>query len=65
MVYIDRPIHQTLINDVNDYIKEYGAEHGHKIIFGAMGSGNIMYAKEATDITKDVLEGLNNRYNGK
>lgn len=56
---------QTIINDINDYVKEYGKENGYKIIFGAMGSGNIMYAAEGANITELVLDGLNNRYNGK
>ncbi|NAS32832.1 OmpH family outer membrane protein [Flavobacteriaceae bacterium R38] len=55
---------QTVINDINDYIKTYGKEHGHKIIFGASGAGNIMYASESTDLTEKVLEGLNKNYSG-
>lgn len=53
---------QTLINDVNDYVKEYGKTHHYKIIFGASGSGNIMYASESTDLTDDILKGLNAQY---
>lgn len=56
---------QTVINDINDYIKEYGKNKGYKIIFGASGGGNIMYADEATDLTAAVLEGLNNEFEGK
>lgn len=53
---------QTLINDVNDYVLEYGKTHHYKIIFGASGSGNIMYAAESTDLTDDILKGLNAQY---
>lgn len=53
---------QTVINDINDYIKVYGKEHGYDIIFGASGSGNIMYAKDTSDLTNAVLLGLNNEY---
>jgi outer membrane protein len=55
---------QTVINDINDFIKEYGKEHDYKIIFGASGAGSIMYANEATDLTDEVLVGLNNEYAG-
>ncbi len=55
---------QTVVNDINDYIKEYGKQNGYPIIFGAGGNGNIMYAKESTNLTSKVLEGLNNRYRG-
>jgi outer membrane protein len=61
----DQKMTQTVINDINDYIKEYGKTHGHRIIFGAQGSGNIMYAQEGADLTDKILEGLNKQYNGK
>ncbi|MDC7248352.1 MAG: OmpH family outer membrane protein [Sphaerochaetaceae bacterium] len=53
---------QTILNDINDYVKEYGKEHGYAIIFGATGSGNIMYAAEGTDLTEAVLVALNKDY---
>nr|WP_299338452.1 OmpH family outer membrane protein [Allomuricauda sp.] len=56
---------QTLINDINDYVKEYGKSNGYPIIFGAGGNGNIMYAEDASDLTKTILEGLNEAYSGK
>ncbi len=58
----DKKATQTVINDINDYVKEYGKKKGHKIIFGASGSGNVMYASEASDLTSEVLEGLNNEF---
>ena len=61
----DEKASRTVINDINDYVKQYGKEHNYKIIFGASGGGNIMYAQEGTDLTQEVLEGLNAEYNGK
>ncbi len=61
----DKKVTQTVINDINDYVKEYGKKHGYKIIFGASGGGNIMYAAESTDLTEDVLNGLNAEYEKK
>lgn len=61
----DKKSTQTVINDINDYIKEYGKKNNHKIIFGASGGGNIMYADDATDLTEDVLKGLNAEFGGK
>lgn len=60
----DKKVTQTIINDINDYIKEYGELKGYKIIFGASGSGNIMYAAKNTDLTEQVLAGLNAEYEG-
>lgn len=61
----DKKVTQTVINDINDYIKEYGKDHNYKIIFGASGGGNIMYADESTDLTEKVLKGLNAEYDKK
>jgi outer membrane protein len=61
----DKKVTQTVINDINDYIKEYGKSHNYKIIFGASGGGNIMYADESTDLTAEVLKGLNASYDKK
>ncbi|MEP5341897.1 MAG: OmpH family outer membrane protein [Algibacter sp.] len=60
----DKKSTQTVINDINDYVKEYGKKNNHKIIFGASGSGNIMYASDASDLTEDVLTGLNAEFEG-
>ena len=65
LVEEDKKMTQTVINDINDYVKEYGKKKGHRIIFGAGGNGNIMYAEEASDLTPKILEGLNAQYEGK
>lgn len=61
----DKKATQTVINDINDYVKEYGKKKGYKIIFGAGGNGNIMYADKSADLTEEVLNGLNAEYEGK
>jgi len=61
----DQKMTQTVVNDINDYVKEYGKNQGYPIIFGAGGNGNIMYAQDASDLTEEVLVGLNAQYNGK
>ncbi|WP_417859359.1 OmpH family outer membrane protein [Xanthomarina gelatinilytica] len=61
----DKKATQTIVNDINDYVKEYGKKHKYTIILGASGSGNIMYANEDADLTKVVLEGLNTEFEGK
>ncbi len=61
----DQKVTQTVINDINDYVKEYGKKYNYDIIFGASGSGNIMYAKETTDLTETILTGLNKEFDGK
>lgn len=49
---------------INQYVKEYGDKNGYKIIFGAEGSGILMYAQEQDNISKEVLAYINERYKG-
>lgn len=37
---------------------------GYRYIFGAEGSGVLMYADERNNITKEVIEYINARYKG-
>ena len=60
----DQKMTQTVINDINACVKDYGKKNGYRIVFGAGGAGNIMYADEAADLTQNVLEGLNAQYAG-
>ncbi|EMY82694.1 outer membrane periplasmic chaperone, OmpH family protein [Psychroflexus gondwanensis ACAM 44] len=49
----------SLIEEVKEYVGEYGKDKGYAYIFGSNESANIMYAKEGLDITEDVLEEIN------
>jgi outer membrane protein len=61
----DEKLTEGVVTQVNAYIKEYGKDSGYKIILGANGSGSIVYGEDAMNITEDVLEGLNEEYDGK
>ena len=50
---------------LNQYIKEYGTENGYDYIMGATGEGNLMFAKEQHDISKELIQYVNEKYNGK
>ncbi len=55
---------EQIWKQINQYMDDYGKEKGYDVIFGATGQGNIMYAKEKDDITKDVSEYINQKYAG-
>jgi len=65
LVEEDKKVTQTVINDINDFVKEYGKEKGYKVIFGATGNGTIMYGVESADLTEQVLKQLNAEFEGK
>ena len=60
----DAEMTQQVLTRVNGLIKDYGKANGYQVIFGANGSGNIIYAVDAMDITDEVLKVLNSDYNG-
>jgi outer membrane protein len=58
----DQDLTNKVLSTVNGYMKVYGQQKGYKIIMAATQYGNIVYAEERTDITDDVLRGLNLEY---
>ena len=50
---------------LNQYIKEYGKMNEYKFIFGTTGNGNLMYAREGDDVSKELIEYVNEKYSGK
>lgn len=53
-----------VLEQVNAYLKKFGAENKYKIILVATEIGNIAYAQEGVDVTEEVLTGLNKEYVG-
>ncbi|MCG8319721.1 MAG: hypothetical protein MI921_09480 [Cytophagales bacterium] len=49
---------------INQYISDYGHANDLNFIYGATGSGNLMFARDAYDITEEVIEYCNKRYEG-
>lgn len=49
---------------LNAYIEEFGSEKQLDIIFGIQGSGNVMYADTMYDITQEVIQYANLKYEG-
>lgn len=58
----DRKLTEQVLKKVNAYLERYGKKSPYDLILGANPSGNILYGREAVDITDDVLEGLNAEY---
>ncbi|MCT4579998.1 MAG: OmpH family outer membrane protein [Flavobacteriales bacterium] len=50
---------------LNEYVENYGQEQQLGYIFGANGSGAIMYGKESNDITQEVIKYVNQKFVGK
>ena len=49
---------------LNTYIKEYSSVKGHRIVLGAQGNGNVMFASDEIDLTNEVITYANVKYEG-
>jgi outer membrane protein len=49
---------------LNQYIREFGKSNSYQYIFGAEGSGALMYADDSDNITEQMVAYVNNRYKG-
>lgn len=55
---------EQIWQQINSYTQEYGKENGYDYIYGGNGSGSLMYANDAKDISSDVLKYINQKYLG-
>lgn len=54
--------YKALSDSIHHFLAEYNKDKKYSIIFAKQG--NILYAQNAYDITKEVVAGLNKRYKG-
>ena len=52
---------QMLRDSISNFIKEFNNEKGYDYILTKLGD-NILYANEALNITKEIVDGLNSKY---
>ena len=55
---------EQIWNQLNQYIKDYGDKNSYDFIYGSSGDGNLMYAADRNDITQDVTNYVNVKYEG-
>lgn len=55
---------EDLWKQINSYVADFGREQGYDFIYGATGNGNLMYASDAHDITEDLVNYINLKYEG-
>lgn len=49
---------------INEAISAYGELHHYDYVFGASGNGSLMFANKSEDITEEMIEYLNLKYEG-
>lgn len=58
-------VSEQLRDTINIYLKEFNKDMKYEFIFSNTSSDNILLAGKSYDITQDVIEALNARYNKK
>lgn len=62
---IEEQYNEQIWTQLNEYIKQYGQEKEYSYVFGAAGSGTIMYGSDAEDLTEEIIKYVNEKYQGK
>lgn len=52
----------SLVVNVKKFIKDYGKQKGYSYIFGTGEAASILYAEDKYDITKEIIQLLNDKY---
>ncbi len=52
-----------LRDSINSFLKIYNKDKGYSLIISNTGFDNLLYADDAFNITDEIVEGLNARYN--
>lgn len=63
MAVEENKFNKDLYDRITGYLKEYGAQNGIHAVLKFDLTSDLLYAGDAIDITKDVISGLNMRYN--
>lgn len=58
----NKNINELVWKRLNPLIKEFAEKNSYRIVIGANGMGSVLYNKEVTDRTKDLISFINTRY---
>ncbi len=55
-------MNRKVIDAIMAYMKENSTQFNYKYVLGTSFGGNILYANDSLDITKAIIQGLNEKY---
>jgi outer membrane protein len=55
-------MNRQVINAIMEYLKKNSSQLNYKYVLGTSFGGNILYANDSLDITKNIVTGLNENY---
>lgn len=61
----NQKLNMQLADTINNFLRDFNADGRYQVIFANAGKDNILQAADGYDITAEVVEALNTRYNKK
>ncbi len=55
-------LNDSVINKVKDFVRAYGKSNSYNFILGSNEAGSVLYGKDASDLTQEILKALNESY---
>ena len=55
-------LNNQLFDEITNFLKEYNKEKGFSIVLSTQLGGNVLYAEDGFDITKEIVDRLNANY---
>ncbi|RMF60083.1 MAG: OmpH family outer membrane protein [Calditrichaeota bacterium] len=52
---LEQELFQPVYTEINAYMKDFGDKEGYEIIFGTLAGGNILYGRDAVNVTDEFL----------
>lgn len=58
----ENKINNELYNKVSEYLNDYGKKNNYQLVLTYQKGSGVLYANDGLNITKEVIDGLNNTY---
>lgn len=55
---------EQIWKQINQYVRDFGAKNGYNYIYGAEGSGSLMYGSDSENITEEIVGYVNSSFKG-
>jgi len=60
----DASYSEKVWTQINQYVTDYGKDNDYDFIYGANGNGALMYGSSSKNITEEIINHINERYEG-
>lgn len=61
---LSRKYDGQILEQMTQYVSDFGKKNGYTYIFGAEGNGTLMYAENTENISDEIIQFINNKYKG-